>query len=65
MPPSHLNASAPPHTQWRAVSGNLDSRPDDINIKIAKFSLSYAGKMLINETSLEFNQGCRYEGTQR
>jgi hypothetical protein len=46
--------------KFRATSGVLGSRPDDTNIKIDKFSLAYAGPMLIQECTLELNQECRY-----
>ena len=44
----------------RAVTGNLDSKPWNTSVKIAKYTMAYAGPILIAECSFELNQGCRY-----
>ena len=46
--------------KMRAVTGNLASRPWDCDVKIAKFTMSFAGPQLIGESNFELNQGCRY-----
>lgn len=44
----------------RAVTGNLESKPWNTSVKIAKYTMAYAGPILIAECSFELNQGCRY-----
>jgi hypothetical protein len=44
----------------RAVTGNLDSKPWNTSVKIAKYTMAYAGPILIAECDFELNQGCRY-----
>lgn len=45
---------------YRTCTGNLSSRPQDRDVKINAFSLSFHGKMLIQETDLELTYGRRY-----
>jgi len=45
---------------YRAVTGVLASKPNDRDVKITAFSLSYHGRALIAETELELNYGRRY-----
>lgn len=45
---------------YRTCTGNLASRPQDKDVKITAFSLSYHGRVLIAETELELNYGRRY-----
>jgi ATP-binding cassette subfamily F protein 2 len=45
---------------YRTCTGVLASRPQDKDVKITAFSLSYHGRVLIAETELELNYGRRY-----
>lgn len=45
---------------YRTCTGALASRPQDRDVKITAFSLSYHGRVLIAETELELNYGRRY-----
>eukprot|EP01047_Picozoa_sp_COSAG01_P078038 COSAG01_NODE_14273_length_1474_cov_1.242182_1_plen_243_part_10 len=44
----------------RAVTGNLASRAWDLDVKIDKFTMSFAGPQLVGESTIELTQGCRY-----
>jgi len=45
---------------YRTCTGVLSSKPQDRDVKITSFSLSFYGKVLIAETELELNYGRRY-----
>eukprot|EP00217_Crustomastix_stigmatica_P007320 CAMPEP_0183789458 /NCGR_PEP_ID=MMETSP0803_2-20130417/434_1 /TAXON_ID=195967 /ORGANISM="Crustomastix stigmata, Strain CCMP3273" /LENGTH=639 /DNA_ID=CAMNT_0026033629 /DNA_START=85 /DNA_END=2004 /DNA_ORIENTATION=+ len=44
----------------RAVTGVLASHAASMNVKFDSFTLSIGGNQLVNECSVELNQGCRY-----
>jgi len=44
----------------RAVTGNLSSPDQSLDIKIDAFSMQVAGNQLVTDCNLEFTQGCRY-----
>ena len=46
--------------KMRAVTGNLASKPWNTSVKIDKYTMAYAGPILIAECQFELNQGCRY-----
>jgi len=54
------DALAKAKLSYRTCTGVLASRPQDRDVKITAFSLSYHGRVLIAETELELNYGRRY-----
>jgi hypothetical protein len=46
--------------KFRSVTGNLASKQWDTSVKIDKYTMAYAGPILIQETAFELTQGSRY-----